>query len=476
MTETPPTLLWLRHDLRLADNPALHAAADGPVLPVYILDDAAAGRWAPGGAHRWWLHHSLAALAAALERAGAPLLLLRGEAATLIPRLAAATGARTVQAGRLYAPWARARDEAVAKALEAEGRTLALHNSGLLVEPERIRTQQGKPYAVYTPFSRAVMALGDPPPPIPAPDRLKGVKHPCQGEKLAGLGLLPRQPDWAAAFPDYWTPGEDAAAARLHDFVDATAEGYDRARDFPGEDGTSRLSPHLHWGEISPRQAWHAAGGIGDTTARQTFRKELVWREFAHHVLWHNPALPEQPLRAEYAKFPYQPDPALLRAWQRGQTGYPIVDAGMRQLWRHGWMHNRVRMIVGSLLVKHLLQPWWDGAAWFWDTLVDGDLANNSLNWQWIAGSGVDAAPYFRIYNPIMQGEKFDADGHYVREFVPELAKLPDRWLHRPWEAPAEVLRGAGVALGRTYPNPVVDHEAGRARALAALRSLKGVE
>lgn len=476
MSGVAPSLLWLRHDLRLADNPALHAASDGPVLPVYVLDDAAAGRWAPGGAHRWWLHHSLAALSAALDKAGAPLLVLRGEAAALIPRLAARIGAATVHAGRLHAPWARQRDAAVAKALAAEGRGLELHNSALLVEPDRIRTGQGNPYSVFTPFARAVMALGDPPPPIPAPARLRGVAHPVQGEALDALGLLPRAPDWAAAFPEYWAPGEHSATARLRAFIEDIAGGYEHARNIPGQDGTSRLSPHLHWGEISPRQAWHMAADIDDATARQAFRRELIWRDFAHHALWHRPDLPERPLRAAYADFPYQPDAALLRAWQRGRTGYPIVDAGMRQLWRHGWMHNRVRMITGSLLVKHLLQPWWDGAAWFWDTLVDGDLANNSMNWQWIAGCGVDAAPYFRIYNPVLQGEKFDPDGHYVRAFVPELAKLPRKWLHRPWQAPEAVLREAGVALGRTYPRPVVDHETGRARALAALKSLKEAE
>ncbi|HWL81784.1 MAG TPA: deoxyribodipyrimidine photo-lyase [Roseomonas sp.] len=475
MTEAP-TLLWLRQDLRVADNPALHAAAGGPVLPVFVLDESAAGRWATGGAGRWWLHHSLAALGAALAERGAPLLLLRGDTHEVIPALAARIGAAAVHAGRQHAPWTRARDEAVAEALRRDGRSLHLHDGALLIEPERLRNGQGRPYAIYTPFARAVMALGDPPPPVPAPRRLHGVQPPGAGLALDELGLLPR-PDWAAAFPDYWTPGEAAAQARLHEFLEDAAGEYDTGRDIPGEDGTSRLSPHLHWGELSARQVWHGVMQHGGQQGgRGTFLREILWREFSHHLLWHRPELPEQPLRSDYARFPYQPDHALLRAWQQGRTGYPIVDAGMRQLWQHGWMHNRVRMVAASLLVKQLLQPWWDGAAWFWDTLVDADLANNSANWQWVAGCGTDATPYFRIFNPVLQGRKFDADGAYVRTFVPELARLPDRWLHEPWSAPAEVLRGAGVVLGRTYPAPVVEPEAGRARALAALRGMKAAE
>jgi deoxyribodipyrimidine photo-lyase len=439
---------------------------------VHVLDDAA---WRFGGASRWWLHHSLAALAAALEARGARLLLLRGEARQIIPRLAAAIGARTVHAGRLYAPWARARDTAVAAALEAEGRSLTLHTSSLLLEPDRLRTGQGKPYSIYTPFARAVMALGEPAPPLEAPARLAGVAPPEEGLPLAALALLPQrpEPDWAAEFAQLWSPGEAAAQARLEGFAAGTAAGYAEGRNIPGTDGTSRLSPRLHWGELSPRQVWHAVGAGGRDGGRQTWLKEILWREFAYHTLWHRPELPDTPLRARYDAFPWQPDGRLLAAWQRGRTGYPIVDAGMRQLWRFGWMHNRVRMVTSSLLVKHLLQPWQDGAAWFLDTLVDGDLASNSLNWQWVAGCGIDATPYFRVFNPVLQGSRFDPRGHYVREFVPELAKLPDRWLHQPWAAPPEVLRAAGVVLGRTYPEPVVDLAGGRARALAALAALR---
>ncbi|MFZ4406240.1 MAG: cryptochrome/photolyase family protein [Paracraurococcus sp.] len=475
-----PALLWFRQDLRLADNPALHAAADRPVLPVYVLDDAAAGRWTPGAASRWWLHRSLAALGAALAARGTPLLLLRGRAEIVIPALAAAIGAREVFAGRLYQPWARERDRRIAEALEADGRRLRLATSSVLREPARVMSGMGRPYAVYTPFAKAVAALGEPDAPLPAPARLHPVAAPPAGETLDSLGLypVPGAPDWAAEFPTLWTPGEAGAQTRLARFVAGPVAGYAAQRNDPGVEGTSGLSPHLHWGEVSPRQVWHAVRQAqpGELSRAWPFLSEILWREFSYHLLWHRPEMPDRELRDRFAGFPWQPDAALLRAWQRGRTGYPIVDAGMRQLWRHGWMHNRVRMIVASLLVKHLLQPWQDGAAWFWDTLVDADLASNSASWQWVAGSGSDAAPYFRVFNPVLQGEKFDPSGRYVRRFVPELARLPDKWIHRPWEAPPELLRGAGIALGRDYPRPVIDHADGRARALAAFASLGAAE
>ncbi|RYI98565.1 MAG: deoxyribodipyrimidine photo-lyase, partial [Acetobacteraceae bacterium] len=456
MQSSPPALVWFRQDLRLADNPALAAAADRPVLPVYVLDDAAAGHWAPGGAGRWWLHHSLKALGAALAELGAPLLLVRGRAEIVIPALADAVGATEVFAGQLYEPWARERDRRVAEALEAAGRKLQLATSSLLREPSKVRSGSGKPYAVYTPFAKMVAALGDPDQPLPAPARLQGVAAPPPGEALTDWHLLPDR-DWAADFPAVWTPGEAGAAARLAGFVDGPVRDYATQRNDPGVDGSSRLSPHLHWGEVSPRQVWWAVraaipGEAVPGAPAWPFLSEVLWREFSYHLLWHRPELPEVPLRERFATFPWAPDAALLRAWQRGRTGYPVVDAGMRQLWRHGWMHNRVRMITASLLVKHLLQPWQAGAAWFWDTLVDADLASNSASWQWVAGSGSDAAPYFRVFNPILQGEKFDPTGRYVRRFVPELARLPDAYVHRPWEAPDAVLRAAGVVLGRDYP------------------------
>ncbi|MES2711969.1 MAG: deoxyribodipyrimidine photo-lyase [Pseudomonadota bacterium] len=462
-----PAILWFRQDLRLTDNPALLAAmAEGPVLPVYILDDEAAGRWAPGGAGRWWLHQSLASLAASLTARRATLTILRGRAETLIPALAQSTGARVVHAGRLVEPFARERDRRIAEALGAIGAGLTLHTSSLIAEPHLIRSGSGTPYAVYTPFSRAIFALGEPDAPLPEPDRIAAAPPPPDSLPLDALALLPTR-DWADAFPELWTPGETGAAARLTRFTPKALGQYGAYRNAPGIEGTSGLSPHLHWGEVSPRQVWQAARAAG-AEGQDTFLKEILWREFSYHLLWHRPELPETPLRADYANFPFKPDARLLQAWQRGRTGYPIVDAGMRQLWKHGWMHNRVRMIVASFLVKHLLQPWQDGAAWFWDTLVDADLASNSASWQWVAGSGSDAAPYFRVFNPILQGEKFDGAGRYVRLYVPELASLPDKLIHRPWEAPPE------LRAQIDYPPPIITHEAGRARALAAFAALKG--
>jgi deoxyribodipyrimidine photo-lyase len=469
-----PVILWFRQDLRLADNPVLAVAAEQPVLPVYVLED---GPRAPGGAARWWLHHSLAALAGSLAARGAPLVILRGEARVLIPRLAEEIGATEVHAGRQAEPHARSRDAETYAALAAAGRRLVLHRNALLHEPHRIRTGEGRPYGVYTPFSRAIFAsLEGLPPSLPAPDRLRPAAGAPAGATLASLGLLPAPPvpDWAAEFPAHWTPGEAGAQARLAAFLEHGLADYGQRRNLPGAAwGTSGLSPHLHLGEISPRQVWHAArakGGAG----LETFLKEVVWREFSHHLLWHRPEMVDTPLRPEFAAFPWRADAALLRAWQRGRTGYPIVDAGMRQLWRTGWMHNRVRMIAASFLVKHLLQPWQAGEAWFWDTLVDADLANNCASWQWVAGCGADAAPYFRIFNPVLQGEKFDPDGAYVRRWCPELARLPDRFIHRPHEAPAAVLREACIVIGRDWPAPLVDLAEGRARALAAFAAIKG--
>jgi deoxyribodipyrimidine photo-lyase len=472
-----PTILWFRQDLRLADNPALAEAAAGPVLPLFVLEEDPAEAWAAGGAARWWLERSLGALAANLAARGAPLLILRGRPETLMPALARRVGAGTVLAGRRYDPAGRARDRAVHAALEAEGWKLRLSTSSVLREPAKFAAGNGKPYAVYTPFARALAALGDPSPPLLAPARLIPVPDAPAGEDPGALGLYPGrgEPDWAAEFPTLWTPGEVGAQARLDRFLEAALRRYGQNRNDPGIEGTSGLSPHLRWGEVSPRQVWHAALAAlgGDQKAAWPFLSEILWREFSYHLLWHRPEMPAAPLREAFVRFPWQPDAALLRAWQHGRTGYPLVDAGMRQLWRLGWMHNRVRMVAGSLLVKHLLQPWQDGAAWFWDTLVDADLASNSASWQWVAGCGTDAAPYFRVFNPVLQGEKFDPAGRYVRRFVPELASLPDRWLHRPWEAPEAVLRGAGVTLGRDYPRPVVDPAAGRARALAAFAAIR---
>jgi deoxyribodipyrimidine photo-lyase len=473
-----PVIVWFRRDLRLADNPALAAAAasGAPVVPVFVLDDETPGPWRPGGAARWWLHHSLAALAKSLAP-HAPLILRRGRAEAVIPALAREIGAGRVVWNRCYEPYAVARDTALKAALQVAAIAAESFNAALLFEPWTVLTGAGTPYKVFTPFWNACRAPPPPPAPMPAPPSLRALEKSLRSDALGDLRLLPTTPDWAGGLRAAWRPGEAAAAQALAEFLDRAAAGYDGARDRPDLPATSRLSPHLAFGEIGPRQIWHATrarfGGAGDR-GRETFLKELAWREFSYHLLYHWPTLPEAPFRAEFAAFPWRDDAAALAAWQRGQTGYPLVDAGMRQLWRTGWMHNRVRMVAASFLVKHLLVPWQRGAGWFWDTLVDADLASNSASWQWVSGSGADAAPYFRIFNPVAQGERFDPDGAYVRAHVPELARLPKPWIHRPFDAPAPVLDAAGVRLGATYPRPIVDHAAARAQALAAYAALKG--
>ncbi len=463
------SIVWFRQDLRLADNPALRAAAAaGAVLPVYVLDEAAAADWGMGGAHRWWLHGSLGSLARDLQRLGAGLVLRRGEAASVIPALAAEIGATAVHAGSMAEPWARRQEAAVAAALP-EGVALELHRAATMFDLGSVRTKTGGAYGVYGPFAKACRAKGAPPSPEPAPERLTGAN--ALSDALDDWQLLPTHPDWAGGFRETWRPGEAGAHDRMHQFIAAKLAGYAEGRNVPGEDLTSMLSPRLHWGELSPAQVWHAAAAQGG--ALDVFQSELLWHEFSANVLWHNPHLPDVPLRPEFGRIAWRDDPAGLRAWQRGRTGVPIVDAGMRQLWHCGWMHNRLRMIAGSFLVKHLLISWVEGERWFWDTLVDGDLAVNAASWQWIAGSGIDSSPFFRVFNPVTQGEKFDAGGACVRRWVPELAALPDPWLHAPWTAPAEVLAKAGLVLGRDYPKPVVALDEGRERALSAFRAIR---
>jgi len=471
-------LLWFRQDLRLADNPALAAAvaAGGAVIPLYILDEQGMGNWPLGGASRWWLHGSLATLTLSLARAGVRLVLRRGPAATVIEDVLKETDAEAVYWNRCYEPAAVARDRHIKQQLRARGVTAESFNSALLFEPWSIKTGQGTPFKVFTPFWGALRRQPTPAAPMPPPPRLRAPESMPRSDALDGWGLLPQRPDWAGGLRDSWVPGESGARQRLADFIDSALRDYPAGRDRPGQVGTSRLSPHLHWGEISPRQVWHAvaaaASHISDA-AVESYLRELGWREFTHHLLFHWPALPEEPWRPEFARFPWQPDAKLLAAWQRGQTGYPMVDAGMRELWHTGWMHNRVRMIAASFLVKDLLIPWQEGEAWFWDTLVDADLAQNAASWQWVAGSGADAAPFFRIFNPVGQGERFDPRGDFVRRWVPELARLPDDVLHKPWLAPAETLQAADVALGRDYPAPIIAHGEARQRALAAFQSLK---
>ncbi len=468
-------IVWFRNDLRLADHAALAAACEaGQVMPVFVLDDAAAGQWRQGGASCWWLHHSLASLQADLQERGAQLVLKRGNARDIIPRLAKEIGAASVYASRSHEPWLRGMDRDVAESLKAAGIEFHRHRSSLMFGPEQITTKSGGAYGVYTPFSRACFDKFTPRPPIAAPDKYAKVAK-VESDSLEDWRLLPKHPDWAGGLRETWTPGEAGAKRQLAEFVKHSLHDYDTGRNAPGAHNTSMLSPHLHWGELAIDTVWHAADaserhpGNGVTT----FLKELIWHEFSAYLLWHHPDLPDQPLRKQFAAMPWREAPDDLRAWQRGMTGIPIVDAGMRQLWQIGWMHNRIRMVTASFLIKHLLLPWQEGEAWFWDTLVDADLAANSVSWQWVAGCGADAAPYFRIFNPVLQGEKFDSHGDYVRRYVPELSKLPNKYLHAPWQAPARVLKESGVVLGETYPHPIVDLQAGRNRALAALTAIR---
>lgn len=448
----PPVICWFRRDLRLDDNPAFAAAAatGQPVVPLFILDDGPEAPRAPGGASRWWLHHALAALAADLAALGARLVLRRGPAAKVLDDVIAETGAREVHWNRLYDGASVARDGAIKAALKYRGVAAESHNGALLYEPWEVRTKAGGWFKVYTRFWQACRERGDPPVVRPAPKAVAAPSAWPASDELTDWNLLPTKPDWAAGFRDLWRPGEAGARARLDRFLDDAVADYAAGRDFPARPVTSGLSPHLAWGDIGPRRVWHAAmTGAPDGPGRETFLKELVWREFAHHVLFHFPELASEPMDAKFANFPWAPDDRLRAAWQRGRTGYPLVDAGMRELWATGTMHNRVRMVVASFLVKHLLQPWQAGEAWFWDCLLDADAASNPFNWQWVAGCGADAAPYFRIFNPALQQEKFDAEGEYVRKWVPEVGT-------------------AG------YPKPIVDHKVARERALAAFKSLKG--
>ena len=463
---TAPTILWFRQDLRLTDNPALAAAvARGkPMVALYVLDDETPGRWALGGASRWWLHGSLESLGRSLAKRGASLALRQ---------VVAESGADAVFWNRCYEPFAIARDKALKGDLAAQGLDVRSFNSASLAEPWTLETKAGGPFKVFTPFWRNLRSSVSVDRPVPASASLEG--FPLEGDSLNDWRLRPSSPDWAGGLRDSWQPGEQAARDRLADFLDGPIEGYQDARDRPARPGTSRLSPYLHWGEISPRQIWHAVAARGPDTSSSAegYLRELGWREFSRHLLFHWPDLPEKPWKESFAAFPWREDEAAFDAWCHGRTGFPIVDAGMRELGTTGWMHNRVRMITASFLVKDLLIPWQRGEAWFWDTLVDADLANNAASWQWVAGSGADASPFFRIFNPVLQGAKFDAEGAYVRRWVPEIAALPDKFIHCPWDAPQDALSAAGLVLGEAYPQPIVDHAAARRAALNALETIK---
>ena len=469
-------LLWLRRDLRLIDNPALRSALDSAqhVVPLYI--HFRESDWNPGAASAWWLHHSLAALTDALASRGSRLIVREGDPVKVLQELLQSTGATLVVWNRLYEPAAIARDRLIESSLQERGIEVGTHNAALLVEPWEIRNGQQQPYRVFTPFWRTTVSrLESLRSPAPAPRSIPGPARWPASVPLETLALRPRI-HWDTGLAKRWQPGEAGALRQLRRFQ-KIAHDYASARDRPDQRGTSSLSPHLHFGEIGPRQLFAAlhlqAPDATQHPSLATYARELGWREFAHHLLFHFPHTTDEPLDARFRAWRWNRSRARLEAWQRGRTGVPIVDAGMRELWHTGWMHNRVRMIAASFLTKNLQLHWREGARWFWDTLVDADLANNTLGWQWTAGCGADAAPYYRIFNPVLQAEKFDPQRAYLRQWLPELARLPDRWIHQPWLAPAEALDAAGVKLGVTYPRPIVNLRASRVVALAAYEQMK---
>ncbi len=476
----PIAILWFRRDLRLSDQPALAAAlrAGYRIVPLYVHAPDEESPWPPGAASRWWLHHSLLALDGQLRSLGSRLLLRSGDSLAQIEQVVETTGAEAVYWNRRYEPAVIDRDERIKRTLRQRGLHVESHNGALLVEPWQVQTGQGDPYKVFTPFWRNARERIGPVEPLPEPQHLSPPPESLATESLASWQLRPEHP-WDAGIHGHWQPGTAGARSRLQRFLDAAIASYREQRDRPDHEGTSKLSPHLHFGELSPRQVLAAIeaavvdGSEGWRDNADCYVRELGWREFSHHLLYHFPDSAQAPLNARFKDFPWRDDARALSAWRRGRTGIPIVDAGMRELWHRGWMHNRVRMIVASLLTKNLGQHWLHGARWFWDTLVDADLANNTQGWQWSAGCGADAAPYFRIFNPVAQGERFDPDGAYVTAWLPELARLPAKWRQQPWLAPAAVLDSAGVPVGSVYRRPIVDLRRSRERALADYASTR---
>ncbi len=455
---TLPIIVLFRQDLRLKDNPALtYACQTGrPIIPLYILDDETPGKWKMGGASRWWLHHSLVSLDQRLKEKGSQLFFYRGSTSEIIAHLIQKYQVAAIFWNRCYEPYARQLEQTLMELLPSS----QSFNASLLFEPWEILNKQNEPFKIYTPFWNRCMEVACIDEPLPEPRHI--ITKTIKSEPLDSWKLLPTHPDWSIGLKKHWQVGEKAATKKLNHFISVSLNTYERDRDIPSLDATSSLSPHLHFGEISPKQIFHATKDIPHSSK---FLSEVGWREFSYYQLYYFPQLPDQPWRHEFSKFPWEMNSTFLKKWQQGKTGYPLVDAGMRQLWQTGGMHNRVRMICASFLVKDLFIPWQEGAKWFWDTLVDADLANNSASWQWVAGCGFDAAPFFRIFNPFLQSEKFDPEGTYIKRWVPELAKMPKALLHKPWKISAE--------LQCDYPHPIVSHEECRKRALEAFKQIK---
>lgn len=468
------TIVWFRQDLRLADNPALHAAHQlGAIIPVYIFDEQVAGDFELGQGSRWWLDQSLQALSQGLDQA---LQFHKGDSLTILQKIIEQTGAQSVFWNSCFEPWMIKQDQEIQEKLLSQGIAVQTFNGSLLWQPDQILKKDGTPYKVFTAFFKnGCLKAASPREVLPKPKQMDLIKN-THGASVESLGLL-KSNMFADKLNSYWVPGEQAAAKRLKDFIKHDLLGYKIGRDFPAKPSVSKLSPYLHFGEISPQQIWWAIKELGyefgSRVDVQHFLQELGWREFSYNVLFFNPDLPRKNLHEKFNAFQWRYSQKDLDAWKQGLTGYPVVDAGMRELYTTGYMHNRIRMVTASFLIKNLMIHWHEGEDWFWHLLVDADLASNSFNWQWVAGCGYDAAPYFRIFNPITQGKKFDVRGEYIRQWIPELAALPDKYLFDPSSAPKDVLQKAGIILGKTYPEAIVDIAESRKKALAAFKKLK---
>ena len=467
-------VMWFRQDLRLADNPALtNALEDGKTLPIFILDNVNSKEHVNGAASKWWLHHSLSKLNKSLKN---KLCFFAGNPIDILDEINKRFEISNIFWSRCYEPWRIKRDKKIKKHFNDQNVNVNTFNGSLLWEPWNIAKKDGTPYKVFTPYYRKGCLNSDKPRmPLPVPNlsNLISIDHDL---KIEDLELMPKH-NWYNKMISLWSPGEEGALNKIEEFISNGLNNYKEGRNFPSNQNVSQLSPHLHFGEVSPNQVWYRAktkeGKLGIKKDLDHFLSELGWREFSFNLLYHFPFLPKENLQKKFDNFPWDNDKDKLKKWQKGLTGYPIVDAGMQELWQTGYMHNRLRMVVGSFLVKNLLLHWHHGERWFWDCLIDADLASNSAGWQWIAGSGADAAPYFRIFNPITQGQKFDPDGKYTRKYLPVLNDMPDKFLFNPWEAPEDVLRSAGVKLGENYPLPIVEIGSSRQKALEAFATTK---